>query len=83
MWPVRRLRRYAGHTITPSVHQPIGVIFVDIDAGQDVTLTGNNYFNRSGTLDALPFRYHGTSYATFEAYQAAVEPTATNVDPDL
>lgn len=61
----------------------IGVIFVDIAAGQDITLTGNNYFNRSGTLDALPFRYHGTSYATFAAYQAAVEPTATNVDPDL
>ena len=58
-----------------------GAIFVDIDADQDVTLSGNNYFVRSGTLAAYPWRYKGVLYATLAAWKAAVEPDATSFDP--
>lgn len=57
-----------------------GVIFVDVDVGQDIHFSGNNYYNKSGTLDAFPWRYHGVNYATFAAWKAAVEPDATSFD---
>lgn len=56
------------------------VIFVDVGVDQDIQLSGNNYYNKSGTLSAYPWRYHGVNYATFAAWKAAVEPDATNFD---
>lgn len=56
------------------------IIFVDVAVGQDITFSGNTYYNRSGTLNAFPWRYHGVNYATFEEWQAAVEPNAVWAD---
>lgn len=58
------------------------VRFVDVDANQDITFSGTNiYYNRSGTLNATPWRYHGISYATIEDWRA-IDPGAVWADPD-
>lgn len=58
------------------------VRFVDVDASQDVTFEGTNYYyNRSGTLNASgAWRYHGVSYTTIEAWRS-IDPGAVWADP--
>lgn len=57
------------------------VVFVQIDEDQDVTLSGNTYYNRSGTLAEFPWQYKGVNYATFEDWKREVEPDAQWYDP--
>ncbi len=57
------------------------IVFVKVDAGQSFTPARNNYRLTSGTLAAYPWQVNGVNYATFAAYKAAVEPTATSNIP--
>lgn len=55
--------------------------FLNIGANDVVTMTANNWFGGSGS--ANPWRNGLTNYATFAAYQAAIEASATQIDPQF
>jgi hypothetical protein len=59
----------------------LGVVFVNIDVGQTVSLARNDYRHLHGTLNAYPWRVGGKLYTRFEDYQRDVEPTATSNIP--
>ena len=70
---------FTGHTLT--VNGAAAINLVQVDTSNTATFSTGTYTLTSGSVSANPWAYQSTNYATFAAWQAAKEPTASSNIP--